>query len=188
MVRYLLSKFHASKINAADLKRGYGGFFNHPSHPYHKYFVKECKNNFFVYRSFKAVKNNRWTFQKICVFSLNMPSSVFSCQALWIYQAPLTAMERFAFNFFQITKQGPIFRAYRSHELIASHFLREKNCWVSTSQYTTKTFSLVKIIFLYVFCLSWVYISKLSIDQYDFNFTFVYNPYFLCKPLRTSKA
>ena len=47
---------------------------------------------------------------------------------------------------------------------------------------------LVQRTFLYGFCLSWVYISKLGIDQYTFNFTFLCNPYFLCKLLRTNKA
>ena len=86
MPRYLLSKFHASKINAADLNSGYGGFFNHPSHSYRKYFVTEYQKKFCVYFSFKAVnRNSLGAFQKIYVFSINMPSSIFSCQALWIY-------------------------------------------------------------------------------------------------------
>ena len=44
-----------------------------------------------------------------------------------------------------------------------------KNGWVSTSPCKTKTFSLVRRIFLYGFCLSRVYISKLSIDKEVLN-------------------
>ena len=77
--------------------RGCGGFFNHPSYPYRKYFVKEYKNNFCLYCSFKVVKKTTAAFQTISVFSIKMSSSM-------DLLGPLTAMERFVFNFFEIIK------------------------------------------------------------------------------------
>ena len=69
--------------------------FQSPSHSYRKYFVKEYKNNFCVYCSFKVVKRQHSGFsENLCFLYKNATLYFFTSSSMDLL-GPLTAMERF---------------------------------------------------------------------------------------------